>query len=149
MMTYNDDEVDAFGDPFDYVSFSYDEDGNRYPLSSWYVMRDQSARTADDTVRVVIGDISDLCDALAKEVGATPREVAAAVDARQLVDEVDALPWSDDGWLDVEADEDAAEKLQDILRAAEQLPNVRVDWNGDAGSVTITRADRWQMGDDD
>lgn len=125
-----------------HFAFALEDDGDdcirRYPNDKPFVQRDQSARAGDDTTRVVIGDIADVLMEMANEYK------ALADKAQKLYDEVDTLPWDDNGnWIDVEQDPDGPEKLRDILEEAEQLDHVYVDWNGDSGTVTTSISDCW------
>ncbi len=107
----------------------------KYPENAPYITRDQGVRPADETVKVVIGDIVDILEHAGFE--------AAALKAQNLYNEANALPW-DGGWTDTTKDENAPEKLIDILREAEQLDGIHVEWNSDAGTVWITLADKWE-----
>lgn len=110
----------------------------QYPADAPFAQRDQSARNGNETTYVVICDIADML----RDIEA-PTAYAAAL----LVNEATAL-WPNgnvDGWLD---DADAAEKLHWLLEDAEALAGIDVEWDGDAGTVTITAADRWERSAD-
>lgn len=113
-----------------------------YPETAWHTMRDQSARTADDNAYVCVSDVADMLASIAEEAA------TVAAKARALVQEASALfAWDDPHamgchWTRDDID-DAGDKLQDILSEAENLPDVHVQWNGDAGTFYVTRASAW------
>ena len=121
----------------DYLYQTNDDGAMRYDERNAFVTRDQSGRTADETINVVICDIAELAQASGLSDTATT--------AAMLAEEVMSLSTQDSDvveyWSDVA---DQQEKIQDILRQAEQLDGIRVDWDGDGGTVTISLADKWE-----
>lgn len=121
----------------EYLTELVDDGYRRYPTTEAHVVRDQSVRAADELIWVVITDIVDI----AQSSGLLGTAIAAVILAEQA-----ARLWPDgkvDGWLPGN-DPDASEKLQGILQEAEQLDGIQIDWNGDAGIVTVTLADKWE-----
>jgi hypothetical protein len=112
----------------DYVLSMQDEDGERrYPSDKPFTLREQSLRPWDETIKVVLLDIADVL--------MSNTEYASLLDkATALVSEAESLN---------EDDENYSESLNDILQEAEQLDHVCVEWDGDAGTVSVSITDYW------
>jgi hypothetical protein len=123
----------------DYLSEAgWEDEERRYPTEMPYAQRDQGHRGADDLVSVVLSDIVDVLD---EEIARLTRQKKKA---EQLSFDAEQLAWDErHNWLDVQADPDGPEILQDILREAESLDDVYVMWDGDSGTVTTTIAHHW------
>ena len=121
----------------EYVTFDCgdpEEEVYAYPVSAPYVQRDQERRTADDAVRVVIGDVAHVLRAHGDEENARKTDALYA-ETCALFDK-DGDRWCRDG--------DASETLQGILSEAENLPGIFVRFDGDCDTVWTTIADRWR-----
>jgi len=120
-----------------------------YPSDAPYVLRDQGLRAADELVWVVISDARDTLSELVERYALPSEELRSALSrADALLIEAGEC-WADvvDGWADAPDDEhgnSAGERLQWILEECEALPFVRIDWNGEAGTVLITASDLWE-----
>ncbi len=121
------------------IEYLYDETDDgilRYPATMPHVQRDQGHYPADELVGLVLRDAVDV---LAAADGIAGETVARATALR---DEAAAL-WPGGvvgGWLD----DDGREKLNDILFDAESLDSISIEWNGDAGTVTVSLAAGWR-----
>lgn len=121
-----------------YAFTEFDDEGQmrRYPADAPFIVRDQGAWAADHLARCVINDAAECVRA------AGYADAAEKLDA--LYEEAAALPWAG-GWVDTDRDADAAEKLQDILRDAENVEHASIEWDGDSGTVTISVVDAWEF----
>jgi hypothetical protein len=114
----------------------------RYPVGSFYVIRDQALRTGDETTFVVIDDIADALESVNHPSAARARELSAEA----------ASLWPDgnvSGWAPTDHEQDPtgdypSETLQWIREEAEALEGIYVEWNGEAGTVMVTLSDPWQ-----
>lgn len=118
----------------------------RYPIDKPYMQRDTGARGGDDTIYVVLGDVVDVLNSELQMLELQAKSLSASLTkAEQLFEEAENLPWNDHhSWVDDDEDPNASEKLQDMLLEAEQLDHVYIDWNGEAGTVTVALSDYWE-----
>ena len=121
----------------------------KYPMDKPYMQRDTGARGGDDTIYVVLSDVVDVLNSELQMLEIQAQSLNASLcAAEKLLEEAENLPWNDHhSWTDVYEDPDAPEKLQDMLREAEQLDHIYIDWNGDGGTVTVTLSEYWEEHD--